>query len=285
MKKVLVVGATGQLGQQVIKELKHRSYWVRALARNPAKLEGSGVDEIVKADLTDPASLKTSCQEMDWVFSCAGAVMNLDSFRDRKSFYEIDFQGNCNLLAEAQAAGVKKFGYVSLLSAEKLLQTEYADAHEKFVTALKASGLDYTVIRPTGFFSFLLEILKFAQKGRGLIIGSGECRTNPIHEKDLAKVCVEAMEGHEPDVPAGGPEIHTRRQCTELAFEALNQKPKLMFVSPGFFKLMIAPLRFLNRRWYALMDFGIAVTQIDVVAPSSGSSRLKEFFQQAAKHL
>lgn len=289
MKKVLVAGATGQLGTAVVAELKRRGYWVRACGRNQQKLQALqqkvGADEIVAIDLTDASALKGVCDQIDAVISCAGASMSMNNFGDRKSFYEVDYRANLNLLADAERQTPTKFVYVSLAEADKLRQTEYADAHEKFVEALRASSLKNTIIRPTGFFGFHLEILKFAAKGRGMLIGSGECRTNPVHEADVARACVDALENDEAEIAVGGPEIFTRKETVEMAFAALNRPPKLMKFSPGMFRLMIAPLKFINRRVYALMDFGIAVTQVDVVAPSAGSERLKPYFEHAARTL
>lgn len=288
MKKVLVAGATGQLGKAVVAELKRRGHWVKACGRDAKKLQalkqGLGADEIAAVDLTDARSLQNVCSQMDAVISCAGASMSMNNFGDRKSFYEVDTKGNLNLLAEAKRQSAQRFVYVSLAEADKLRQTEYADAHEQFVEALRASGLKQAVIRPTGFFGFHLEILKFAAKGRGMLIGSGECRTNPVHEADVARACVDALESEREEVAVGGPEIFTRKETVELAFAALNRPPKLMKISPGMFKLMIAPLKLINRRIYALMDFGIAVTQIDVIAPSVGSERLKPYFERAVKN-
>jgi uncharacterized protein YbjT (DUF2867 family) len=282
--KVLVAGASGKLGQQVINELKKQGFWVRALARKPEKLADNSADEVFKADITDAALLKKSGQEIDLVISCAGAAMNVDDWKNKQTFTEVDYEGNLNLLREAQKSGVKKFVYVSLMGGENLRQTEYADAHEHFVEALKESGIDYTVVRPTGFFSFYLQILEFAKKGRGLVIGDGSCRTNPIHDADVAKACIEALSSTEKELAVGGKETFTRQEITELAFEALGQKPKLMRVPPGIFKAMIFPIRLFNRRIYALMDFGVAVTQSDCVAPEFGEKSLRDFFAEKAKN-
>jgi uncharacterized protein YbjT (DUF2867 family) len=283
MQKILVAGATGQLGRHIITELKDRGYAIRAIARVADKLSGSAVDEIVTADLTKPETLERVCHGVDYVISCAGASMNVNDFRDRKSFYEVDYRGNLNLLAEAKRAQIKKFIYVSLAYADKLRHVEYADAHEKFIESLRASGIPHTIIRPTGFFCFVLEILKFANKGRGLLIGSGNCRTNPIHESDVARACVDALERNVDEVVIGGPDLFTRREITELAFSALNRKPSIMSLSPGVFKILISPLRLFNRRIYALLDFGIAVTQIDVIAPQIDGQRLNHYFDERAK--
>ena len=278
MRKILLAGATGQLGRATAAKLRAAGYEVRALARGP--VEGG-----VIGDLTRPETLAGVCQDVDAVLSCAGASMNINTFGDRRSFYEVDYQGNVNLLREAARAGVRKFVYVSLAGGESLRRTEYADGHERFVNDLQASGIPSTVVRPTGFFSFHLEILKFARKGRGLVIGDGERRTNPIHEADVAAACVEAVTRETAEMIVGGPEVFTRRETVELAFAALGRKPSLTTLSPGFFSLMISPLKWINPRIHALMDFGIAVTQQDVVAPAYGAQRLQDYFAAAAKAL
>ena len=285
MAKILVAGASGQLGKHVARELKLRGYAVRAIARDAGKLASLGIEEAVTADLTKPETMRGACDGVDAVISCAGASMNINDFKDRQSFYEVDYQGNLHLLNEARKANLDKFVYVSLAGAENLRQTEYADAHEKFVEALRASEVKNVVIRPTGFFGFNLELLKFAAKGRGLVVGKGHCKTNPIHEADVATACVDALESETSDIPAGGPEIFTRRETVEMAFAALNRKPSIVSIPPGLFKLMVAPLKLFNRRIYALMDFGIAVTQVDSIAPVVGSRNLRRYFEEAVKSL
>ena len=285
MAKILVAGASGQLGKYVARELNLRGYAVRAIARDAGKLASLGIKEAVTADLTKPETMRGVCDGVDVVISCAGASMNINDFKDRQSFYEVDYQGNLHLLNEARKANLDKFVYVSLAGAENLRQTEYADAHEKFVEALRASEVKNVVIRPTGFFGFNLELLKFAAKGRGLVVGKGHCKTNPIHEADVATACVDALESETSDIPAGGPEIFTRRETVEMAFAALNRKPSIVSIPPGLFKLMVAPLKLFNRRIYALLDFGIAVTQVDSIAPVVGSRNLRRYFEEAVKSL
>jgi nucleoside-diphosphate-sugar epimerase len=138
-------------------------------------------------------------------------------------------------------------------------------------------------VRPTGFFSFLLELLTFARHGYGVMIGDGSCKTNPIHEEDVARACVEALEANKPEMVVGGPDIFTRKETILLAFEALGKKPRLIKVSPAMFKLMITPLKLSNKRIHALLEFGVAVTQIDCVAPPYGTQHLKHYFEKHSK--
>ena len=146
MTRVLVAGATGKLGREAVQELIERGYWVRAVARQPAKLVNEGIHEVIGGDLTIPATLSGCCDGIDVVLSCAGASMDISTFKDKLDFYTVDQQGNINLLTEARRGGVRKFVYVSLAHAGELRETEYADAHERFVIALKSSGIDHTVV-------------------------------------------------------------------------------------------------------------------------------------------
>lgn len=279
MSTILVAGASGQLGRCVIRELKQQGHRVRVIARDPVNINA---DETKQADLTKAETLNGSCAGVEAVISCAGASMKMGGFGNRQSFYQVDWQGNANLLAEAKKQRVQKFVYVSLAHANELRQVEYADAHARFAEALQASGMPHTVVSPTGFFSFMLEILKYAKQGRGVLIGAGSCRTNPIHEADVAHACVEALTSSEPELTIGGPDVFTRQEITELAFEVLGRPPKLMRVSPGLFKTLVTPLKLVNPRLHALMEFGIAVTQIDCVAPVYGKQRLRDYFLAAA---
>jgi uncharacterized protein YbjT (DUF2867 family) len=279
----LVAGASGQLGTEVVRELNARGYQMRALSRSPEKVKGNY--EVVKGDLTDPSSLSGVCDGIDVVLSCAGASMDINNFKDKLDFYAVDHRGNCNLLAEARRAGVGRFVYVSLAHANELRQTAYADSHERFVDELKSSGVLYCVVRPTGFYCFLVELLKFAKKGRGIVIGSGKCRTNPVHERDVARACIDAIEGDLNELCVGGPDTMTREELTRLSFEVLGTKPSIMHFSPGLFRTMILPLRLINRRMHSLMHFGVEVTQIDVIAPVYGRERLRDYFEKAAREL
>ncbi len=70
-RKVLVAGATGYLGQFLIKELKNRGYWIRALYRNAQKIEPVKpyVDDLFEGQATQPETIKGVCKDIDIVVS------------------------------------------------------------------------------------------------------------------------------------------------------------------------------------------------------------------------
>ncbi|HEU4564016.1 MAG TPA: SDR family oxidoreductase [Gemmatimonadaceae bacterium] len=281
-RTALVAGASGHLGRHIVRELRDRGWRVRAITRDPARLLAAAgpVEDVVRGSITDAGALAGVCDGVDAVISAAGATMSLGGLRDRRSFMEVDFAGNANLLEQARTAGVAKFVYVSLHGARQLIRTEYAAAHERLVAALAASEMPYTVVRPTGFFSMFADILHMAARGHGVVIGDGSAHTNPIDERDVAPICVDAVDAHEREIPVGGPQVYTRRQIVELAFEAVGRAPRIITSPPWLFAAAAALARPVNPRLHALMVFGGAVSVIDLVAPPRGTRTLPRYFAE-----
>lgn len=282
MKRVLVAGATGQLGREVAYEFERRGYWVRALVRDRAKLGPleERVDDVVVADVTRPETLASACEGIEIVFSSVGASLALGLQPAAPSFIEIDYEGNRNLLRQAQEKGIRHFIYVSVFGSKRYPKLAYVQAHEDFARELAGSGLGYTIIRPTGFFSVHAEILKMAQRYPVAVVGAGNCRTNPIHESDLARVCVDALEHGVREVEVGGPEIHTRREIAETAFRALGREPRLISIPSWLLRAAVPLIRPFDERLCDLFAFLLEVSLMDVVAPPAGSHRLEPYFRR-----
>jgi uncharacterized protein YbjT (DUF2867 family) len=278
MKRVLVAGATGYLGGFVVKEFKTRGYFVRALARSPEKLEhlAGSLDEIVKGEVTRPETLEKVCDGMDIVFSSVGITKQKDGL----TFQDVDYQGNVNLLNAAQRAGVKKFIYVSVINGPDLLHLDIVKAHEDFVQVLKASGINYAILRPTGYFSDMGEVFEMAREGRVWLIGSGKSRVNPIHGADLAVSCVDAIEAERREIDVGGPETMTWREIATLALQAQDKPVKITSIPIWIMQLVIFGTRLFSRHSAELLAFFTTVTTRDVVAPLTGSHTLEAHFRQ-----
>ncbi|HEY0972436.1 MAG TPA: NAD(P)H-binding protein [Gemmatimonadales bacterium] len=285
MLRVLVTGASGQLGRHVVAALEGAGHHARALTRARTFTAGGvAPSEVVTGDLTAPSTLARVCDDVDAVIACGGASMRLAGWRDRASFTEVDHLGNLNLLARASAAGVRRFVYVSLFGAHAVAHTEYARAHEAFVGELERAGIPHTVVRPTGYFSTFAEMLPLAARGRAAVVGDGSARTNPVHEADVASCCVAALESGAREVEIGGPDVLTRREIAALACEAVGRPVVIRSVSPGVVRAATAPLRLLNPRIHALVEFGTAVSLVDAVAPAVGGRSLHDHFAALGAH-
>ena len=287
-EKVLVAGASGYLGRYVVREFAERGYSVRALVRNPEKLAKEGpnleppvadvVDKVVTGDATDPDTLKGACEGVDIVFSCMGLTKPQGSVTNE----QVDHLGNRALLEDALSNGVKKFIYVSVFNAEKMMDVDVVQAHERFVQDLQASGMSSTVIRPTGFFSDMGMFFSMARSGHMFLLGDGTNHVNPIHGADLAKVCVDVVKGSEREICVGGPDIYTFNETVSMAFEVLGKKPWITHVPMWIGDAALFVTGLVNKPLAGVMSFAIAVSSLDNVAPARGSRHLKDFYHELA---
>ena len=225
-EKILLAGASGALGLEVIKILHQQGKDVRALVHSTdgADKVSHYTSDIWKADASEGNQvIKDITNDVSIVISTLGKSVSLFTNRGN-SFMENDFYANSNILDDALKNNVKRFLYVSIKGAEKALEYEVAKSHKMFEDALEASGLDYTIIRPVGFFSGLNDLAIMAKRKVIPIIGDGKARTNSIHQKDLAKVVVEHLyEG--PEIKeVGGPLVHTRREMADMVADKIGGK-------------------------------------------------------------
>ena len=281
MKKVLVAGATGYLGRNVVKALKDRGYWVRALGRSKAKLDPikEFADELFIGEVTDPGSLIGLCDGIDIVFSSVGITRQKDGL----TYQDVDYQANRNLLTIAEGSGVSKFVYVHVLNADKLNHVAMVQAKQAFVEDFKRSSLDHTVICPTGFFSDMEEFLSMARSGRVYLFGDGSNRINPIHGADLAEVCADALESAESQIDVGGPEVFTYQEIAELAFDVLEKREKITCMPKYLVSAVVGALRWLApAKVYGPVQFMASVMTMDVIGQPHGQRRLADHFRDCS---
>ncbi len=279
-RTVLVAGATGMLGREVVTLLRADGHRVKTLSRDPVRAQELAglVDEIVVGDATDPDTLVGAMTGIDGVISCLGAPMAFGR-SDRRSFLDIDTVANLNLLEAAQRAGVRRFVYVSLLLHSSWAGTTYVRAHEKVVEGLRDSGISYAVVRPTGMFPVFDPLVSMARRGFAFVPGDGLARTNPVHPREVAQVCVDVL-GQTTNVriPLGGPEVLTRADIVRLAFAAAGRKPRLLHLPRWVLIVFARVIRRAHPRLAEVTDFTARALTNDFLAPTTGTHRLADHF-------
>jgi uncharacterized protein YbjT (DUF2867 family) len=286
-EKVLVAGATGALGREVVLALKQHGHTVRAMGRNPKRLESLSLiaDEQVVANALRPETLRGVCKGMTMVFSCVGASVIPMPQYGYATFSNVDTPANLHLIREAERSGITRFGYVSTFSKPNLQHLDFVKGHEKVVEALRNSTLDYRVIRPTGLFSAMEEILLVASRGLLPEFQGGVARTNPIHDADLAEFCVDALFGDTRERDVGGPEALTRRQIAELAYDAIGKTLRTRRVPVSALRGAGLLMRPFCPRMGHLFTFIADILVQDVVAPCYGTRTIGAFFREHAYKL
>ena len=280
-EKILLAGATGYLGQYILAALLREEYPTRIVVRNKSKLSPALLThpllEVVEAEVTQPDTLRGVCKGVHKVISTVGITRQKDGL----SYEQVDFQANKNLLDEALREGVRKFIYISVFKGEAMRHIAIGAAKERFVDTLKASGLDYCIIRPSGFYSDIAVFLKMEKKYIIHLFGKGQYAMNPIHGEDLAEVCVAQLERYEREVNVGGAEVFTQTEMARLAFEVLHKPANISYLPDWVRRLILKMGKYLlPKNIYGAMEFVLTIMAMDAVAPMQvGKHRLKAFLE------
>jgi divinyl chlorophyllide a 8-vinyl-reductase len=231
-QRVFVIGATGTIGRATVRALVQRGHEVVCFvrARGQSTLHERATQfagaELRVGDLTQPVSLARDgfCgQRFDVLVSCLASRTGVP-----QDAWAVDHQAHLHALAAAQQAGV---GHMVLLSAICVQKPLLAFQHAKlaFEAALMASGLNYSIVRPTAFFKSLSGQVTRVKAGKPfLVFGDGTLTAcKPISDDDLAAYvadCLMDAGRHRRVLPIGGPGAAiTPRQQGEALFSLLGQ--------------------------------------------------------------
>jgi nucleoside-diphosphate-sugar epimerase len=228
--KVHVTGASGFLGGFVVPRLVHEGYQVTALTRS---LEAADTvtrlgARPIPGDLDRPPSVAAA-----FATASADALVNLAS---------LGFGHAPTLIAGAEAAGTRRAVFVSTTAIFTALASRSQAVRLDAEAAIRASALDWTVLRPTMIYGTpgdrnLARLLRLLRRLPVVPIpGGGRRLQQPVHVDDVASVIVTALErpesiGRAYDI--AGPEPLTFRQIVEQAAAAVGTRPRLVPVPLG----------------------------------------------------
>jgi len=283
LKKLILFGATGNLGRHIAKELISKGYQLTVVVRDQKKAKGlfDINARLVVADVCKKVTLVDICQHQEIVISALGKSVSPND-KSRPGFEDVDYSGNMNILEEAIKNGVKKFVYVSAFHAEKYLHLTYFNVHHRFSEELKKSGIDYSIIKPPAIFSAFIDMMDLAQKGQLVTIGKGDKRTNPIFEGDLAKICVGSIAEKNKTIEAGGSSIYTRKELNLIIQQEVDKSKKVRQLPLGLFKAALPLIKVFNKNLYDKFAFFTEVMQHDTIAPQMGEFRFEAYIK--SKH-
>jgi NADH dehydrogenase len=226
-KRILIAGGTGFVGMRLRRSLLGNR--VRILARSTdgaRRLTGEDV-EFIDADLRDSDRLGEAVDNC-W------AVINLVAIIEERSgstFDSVIRQGTENLVQAARNAGVERFVQISALGTRE--ERKYAYFHAKFQAeeAVKASGLNWTILRPSivfgpgdGFISRLADVVKRAPVIP--ILGSGKSLFQPISVFDLGDAIAGTLTRSDTagqTFDLAGPDTLTLREMMDLVAKKLGR--------------------------------------------------------------
>lgn len=277
--KIVLAGAYGNLGCDILRSLLKAGHEVVAADMMEKDLGLEGNLTFRQINVTDPASLKGLCDGADMVITTVGLTKTSATVTN----YEIDYQGNVNLLREAQAAGVKKFIYISVLKADKAPKVPMLHAKYLMEEELKKSGLAYIIYRPTGYFYDIVKVFKpMIEKGEVTLLGNTPVSANVIDTPDFGDYIVEHLNDDNGIVDIGGKETYSYEEIANMCFAAAGKEPVIKHAPPFLFDVLAFINKFKKNGKEAILRFSKwTLTESMVAEVKAGEHSFKQYIQDS----
>ncbi|MGI2907379.1 SDR family oxidoreductase [Tolypothrix sp. VBCCA 56010] len=301
---LLIVGATGTLGRQVARRAIDEGYKVRCLVRSAKKaafLKEWGA-ELVPGDLCYPQTLPAALEGIT-------AVIDASTSRptDSLSIKQVDWDGKVALIQAAQAAGVQRFIFFSILDADKYPKVPLMEIKRCTELFLAESGLNYTILQLAGFMQGLI-----GQYGIPILEGqpvwvTGE--SSPIaymDTQDIAKFAIRALSVPETEnlaFPVVGTRAWSAQEIISLCERLSGKEAKITRMPLNLLRAVRSITRFFQWGWNvadrlaftevlasgkplnASMDEVYKVFGLDQQETTTLESYLQEYFSRIMKKL
>jgi uncharacterized protein YbjT (DUF2867 family) len=260
MGRVLVAGATGQLGQVILRKLIAAGTPVRALSRSATRLAADFPEaELAAVDMLDVPRLTEACRGVEQIVATANNNMGSGANSPSK----VDLAAYQNLCAAARNTGVKRLLYVSYRGVAQDAPVDIFRLKWYIEDAIRRSGVTYVMLRPTAFMDIWIDELlakDIRQKGIATIFGKGNRVANYIAVEDVAEFAVKILSRPEivnEVVDAGGPSNVTQNDLASLLEQRLNIKAKRRHVPVPLMRLLPPVVRPFNELASRLMTLGL----------------------------
>jgi len=244
----LVIGGTGTLGRQIVKQALDEGYSVRCLVRDfrrSAFLKDWGA-ELVYGDLSIPSTLPLALKGIKIVIDSA-TIRSTSNYTSET----IDWKGKLALIEASKLVGIKKFIYFSVLNASKNPSIPLLDLKVRMENELAKSGLNYTVFQCSGFFQGLISQYALPVLESETIWLPGD--SEPIaylDTQDAAKAVVQTLTNSDYDRKVFsliGEKFWTPQEIIQLCERLSGKTAKISYIPVILFGIL--------RRFFRLFEF------------------------------
>jgi NADH dehydrogenase len=228
--KVLVTGATGFVGQEIVRQLPQAGHSVRMLVRDKRPDEGSqrtGV-EIHVGNVLDAESLRGALKGIDAVIHLVGIISEVG----QSTFENVHVRGTRNIVAAAREQGVKRFVHMSALGTRPNAVSRYHQTKWEAEEIVRGSGLEFTIFRPSLIFGprdmFVNLFAKIIRRSPIVpILGRRDAKFQPVGIESVAGAFVKSLT--EPraigqTLDLAGPEIFTMSEIMDQILAVMRRK-------------------------------------------------------------
>ena len=317
MFNLLVLGATGFVGQSVCEKLVERSGGaggrIRVATRRPTRarhLQLLPTVEVEVGDVHDDATL-------DWMLRDTDAVINLVAILhgSEAEFERVHSRLPQRLGAACRRAGVRRVVHVSALGVATDAPSRYLRSKARGEAALRAAGLDLTIVRPSVIFGerdrFLNTFAMLQAFAPVVPLASASARFQPVWVEDVAEAithCLDDASTVGMTIECAGPRVYTLRELVEAAGRWSGARRPVLPLPGALGRVQAALLEFLPGRTLMSRDnvdsmktanvasgklpglerLGIEPTPLETIAPrylghASGEARLEAWRARARR--
>ncbi len=283
MQRVFVTGATGFVGKHVIRALLAQGFLVRCLVRpgSEGRLKGFESIDRVSGNVLRPEPLVAAVEGSSAIVHLVGIIRE---HRLRNiTFERLHVRATENMLAVAKRAGVKRFIQMSALGTRPNARSLYHQTKWRAEEAVRASGLDWTIFRPSLIFGrgdeFVTVLARMIRRSPAVpVLGDGRYRLQPIAVEQVAEGFAHALRtqpsiGHVYEL--GGPVAYPFVQILDEIGAALGRRRvRKVHVPLGLVKLM-------TRALHRFPLFPLTMDQITMLEEESVTDPTR-FYQELA---
>lgn len=239
---VLVTGAAGFVGNNIVNKLVEKNYSVRAVVRNPEKAKkrlnhSSERIEIVRGDVTDRNVWENLMDGVDVVVHTVAISME----KGGQTYEDVNYQGTMNVVDAAVQAGVSRFINISQNGADASLPYPFLASKGKAQDYVaEQESLKWTALRPSAifgaqdeFFNTFARLVKLTPLVFPLI-GGGKAEFQPVSILDVAEATVRSIGDDDTigrELVLGGPEVLCMGEIEKRVIETLGTR-RLMIPTP-----------------------------------------------------
>ena len=225
-------GGTGFLGRRIVEWLAGAGIDVRVGVRHPERATfhpGPGRIELMRADVSDEASVARAVEGAAWVVNTVGHYVE----KRGATFETIHGQGALSVARQAKRAGVERLIHVSGLGADLASDSPYVRARGIGERLVREAFENVTILRPSAIFGpddyFLNSIAGMAWQSPVLpLFGRGLTKLQPVFVENVAEACLKALTDSAARCRVyelGGPKVYAYRELVRLVAERIGRRP------------------------------------------------------------
>ena len=233
---LLLTGATGAVGSQLLPMLLESGQPIRCLVREPRRLGDRRVSVQITlgdlAELSDPYLLRQALRGVDTVVHLAATIRD----QPPRRIEELNGLATVRLLRAAESLGVKRFVFFSALNASSTQRTRFFRAKALAEQAVSSSPLDSIVFAPSIVYDhsdpWITLLRRFSFLPVMPVSGSGSARYQPIWAHDVARSVIGALEGGGGGdrYELAGPETLSYNEISDLVSRASGRPRPLLHI-------------------------------------------------------